>query len=156
VFHVRRKRAEWFLPFGSHFKTDQKPQIVMENFKEHVTRWIVDSRDTEMLLHIEKFIDNSKQPDEIKRELLFKIQYKRCALNKVPCFVKTTLGVFLASDDGSPRVFSSRLEAVLKMAALKFVGIDVEVEPHYGFAYIKLKQPHSLAADNTVIIKISQ
>ncbi len=116
-------------------------------FYNRVSSWIRSYRNPEALNWLRNFVDNSKEPAEIKMQLYREIDYKESRLRQMPSFTSTPCGTYLADEKGEPRVYATRFGAVCKLAELALKGYEVELLQTGTQYMITLSEPAPGAAN---------
>lgn len=97
-------------------------------FYNRVSSWIRSYRNPEALDWLRRFVDNSTEPEAVKRQLYREIDYKETRLRQMPGFTVSNGSTYLADDKGEVRVYATRFSAVCKLAELALKGYEVELE----------------------------
>lgn len=108
-------------------------------FYQHVSSWIASYQNPDSIHFLRRFVSNSNESREIKEQLFKLIDIKYAQLRGIPAFSKYKGELYLVDSTGHPRIYTTRFAAICKVAELKLIGYDVELDPGEVFYRIKVK-----------------
>lgn len=116
-------------------------------FQKHVSSWIDSYYNAEALEWLHRFINNSRQPQEVKDALNKQVDLKVALLTNAPLFDQYKGKTYLMDKHGHPEVFTTRYAVLNKLAEVRKHGYDAELETTGTFFRIRLKGYLSTATE---------
>lgn len=117
-------------------------------FYKHVSSWIDGYYNAESLEWLRRFVDNSDQPEDIKKALNKEIDLKVAYITGTPAFSVTNGKTYLVDKHGNADVITTHYAAMNKKAQLDKLGYITELESTGTFYKIVLNGKHTMTIDS--------
>lgn len=113
-------------------------------FYKHVSSWINSYYNADALEWLHRFINNSNQPQEVKKRLHMEVDRKIASLTNMPFFCEYDDMQLLMdnslTDRQHPQIFTTRYAAMGKVIELRMLGYDARLLEGNSFYRIQLVQ----------------
>lgn len=107
-------------------------------FYNHVSSWIDSYHNAAALDWLRRFINNSHQPQEVKDRLNREVDRKIASLTGAPYFSEYEGMNLLMDEHCRPQIFTTRYQAMSKVAQLRIMGYDARILEGNAFYRIQL------------------